>query len=275
MKLSRLLRQYRGGFIFTVLLVLLDAVLLVLFPLLIGQAISDVLNESYRGAIQLGLLGMATLMVGAGRRFFDSRFYAKIYEILGTQIGDREDQPVTTRNAHLGFLTEVVEFFENLLPELINSTIGLIGTLVILAALNTTVFLGCLVVLLITVIIYGLSAKRTRQLNEGYNEEMEQRVSVLSEPQPLLLRHHLKKLMRWNIRLSDLETVNFATNWLFMMAFLVLSIVFVVKQGSADFGMVFSLVLYLFQFIGIAGSMPLFYQQWLRLKSIIGRLESI
>ena len=273
MSVMTLLRHYRWRFLFTLLLVLLDAALLVLFPLFIGQAISGAINESYQEAIHLGLLGMATLLIGALRRYYDSRFYARVYEHLGARIGENEEVPVSIRSAHLGFLTEVVEFFENQLPELVNSTIGLVGTLLIIAALNLTLFAGCLVVLFIILIVYGLSSKPTQGLNLGFNEELEKQVSVIEKQEPLLLRHHLAKLMRWNIRLSDRETINFSIVWFFMVLFLTGSIVLAVQQGMEDQGAIFSLVLYLFQFMEVAIVMPVFYQQWLRLKSIREKLQ--
>lgn len=256
-------------------LVLIDAGLLVLFPLFIGYAIDDALVKTYNGAVYLGLLGLATLLIGAFRRFYDSRFYARLYEKLGAQIGDREDLNSTTKSAHLRLLNEVVEFFENSLPQLVNSTIGLIGTLIIIATLNMKILAGCGIVLLIVVLVYGLSVKKTIRYNAGYNDELERQVDMLEGHQPVLLRNHLRKLMKWNIRLSDLETINFSVVWLFMMAFLVLSIVIAINDGITSYGAVFALVLYLFQFIETAIVMPLFYQQWLRLKEITGRLADI
>lgn len=256
-------------------LVLIDAGLLVLFPLFIGFAIDDALVKTYEGAVYLGLLGLATLLIGAFRRFYDSRFYAKIYEKLGAQIGDREDISPTTKSAHLRLLNEVVEFLENSLPQLVNSSLGLIGTLIIIGTLNLKILAGCMVILLIVLLVYGLSVKKTIRLNAGYNDELECQVDMISEHQPILLRNHLRKLMKWNIRLSDLETVNFSVVWLFMMAFLVLSIIMAINEGMASYGAVFALVLYLFQFIETAIVMPLFYQQWLRLKEITGRLTDI
>ncbi|MCE7994741.1 MAG: hypothetical protein HEP71_22390 [Roseivirga sp.] len=275
MKISKLIRDHKRRFLLMLALVLIDAGLLVLFPLFIGFAIDDALVKTYEGAVYLGLLGLATLLIGAFRRFYDSRFYAKIYEKLGAQIGDREDISPTTKSAHLRLLNEVVEFLENSLPQLVNSSLGLIGTLIIIGTLNLKILAGCMVILLIVLLVYGLSVKKTIRLNAGYNDELECQVDMISEHQPILLRNHLRKLMKWNIRLSDLETVNFSVVWLFMMAFLVLSIIMAINEGMASYGAVFALVLYLFQFIETAIVMPLFYQQWLRLKEITGRLTDI
>ncbi len=271
--MKKLMRQYRWQFSLTLLLVLLEAGLFLLFPLFIGQAIGDTMEAQYKGAYALGFLGITSLVVGAARRFFDSRFYAKVYQRLGTAIGDETGQSASTKTAHLGFLTEVVEFFENLMPQLINTTIGLVGTVIIIGAIDLNLFWACLGVLLLTFMVYALSAKRTSNLNHGYNTELEQQVNMVSGHQPILLRYHLKRLMRWNIRLSDLETVNFSITWLFMMIFLVSGIIYAAQSGVVGYAALFSLVLYLFQFIETAIQLPLFYQQWLRLKVILGRLR--
>ncbi|MBV6644270.1 MAG: hypothetical protein KI790_02410, partial [Cyclobacteriaceae bacterium] len=57
MNFTTLIKKYKVRFIFNLLLILLEAGLALLFPLLIGHAIDDALNSSYNGVIGLGLLG--------------------------------------------------------------------------------------------------------------------------------------------------------------------------------------------------------------------------
>ncbi len=275
MNLRHLIKTYQWNFLLMLLLVLVDAGLLVLFPLFIGYAIDDVLVNEYQGSFLLGALGMLTLIIGAGRRFYDSRFYARIYQQLGVEVASRLKESTSTKSAHLGFLGEVVEFFENSAPEIINNTIALIGTLAIIATMDLRIFFGCLIILLLVMLVYGFSEKRTVRYNASYNSELENQVTVLSENNPIQLRWHLRKLMKWNVKLSDLETVNFSIVWLFMMAFLVASIIISVGNGMISYGSIFALVLYLFQFIENITIMPLYYQQWLRLKEIVDRLRSV
>lgn len=255
------------------ILVLLDAGLSILFPLFIGFAIDDALLHEYNGAILLGLLGLLTLLVGAGRRFYDSRFYGRLYRQLGIKVGNKADGEVSAKSAHLGFLREVVEFLENSMPEIVNILIGLVGTLVIIATMDLKVLLGCLIILAIVMIVYGTSQNRTVRFNKAYNDEQERQVSALSSDNPVLLHRHLERLMRWNIKLSDLETINFSVTWLSMMAFLVYAIVSSAGHEGISHGTIFSLVLYVFQFIENVTMMPFFYQQWLRLTEITKRLQ--
>ena len=86
MELKPLIARNRWRFGFTLLLVLVEAALLVLFPLVIGMAVDGAIAGQYRGATYLGALGLATLVVGASRRLLDSRFYARLYRIMGEQV---------------------------------------------------------------------------------------------------------------------------------------------------------------------------------------------
>lgn len=258
MNIKRVIALNKLNFVFVLLLVVLEAGLSVLFPLFIGYAIDDALVQTYGGAILLGGLGLVTLLIGAGRRFYDSRFYANIFRDLGAQVGDNAQETTSAKSAHLRFLGEVVEFFENSMPEIVNSLIGLVGTLVIIITLDMPVFFGCLAMLAVVIIVYSITRKKTVRFNACYNDEQEQRVAVLSKQNRPLLRQHLSHLMKWNIKLSDLETINFSVVWLFMMAFLVLAVVGAASQGMMTYGAIFSLILYVFQFIENASAMPFF-----------------
>ena len=267
-----LLKRFAGRFVLTLTLVVLEAAGWVLFPLVIGRAIDSVLADSTRGLYEFAVLGIVTMGIAILRRVVDSRAYARIYVTLGEEMAaSAADSSTSTRTARLGMLREIVEFFENSLPELINSVIGLAGTVLILAALNVPVFLGCLVVALATVVLYALTGGLTMRYNQGLNDEHERQVDAVDSGDPARLAKHLRAMMRWNIRLSDLEAANFGINWVFMIALLVFAVSAATTE-TTEYGAVFAIVMYVFQFVESMLMLPFFYQQWLRLREISGRL---
>ena len=267
-----LLKRFAGRFAFTLTLVVLEAAGWILFPLVIGRAIDSVLADSTRGLYEFAILGIATMGIAVLRRLIDSRAYARIYVTLGEEMAQSAaDTSTSTRTARLGMLREIVEFFENSLPELINSVIGLAGTVLILAALNVPVFLGCLVVAIATVVLYALTGGLTMRYNQGLNDEHERQVDAVDSGDPARLAKHLRAMMRWNIRLSDLEAANFGINWVFMIALLVFAVSAATTE-TTEYGAVFAIVMYVFQFVESMLMLPFFYQQWLRLREISGRL---
>ena len=272
--MQELLKRFAGRFALTLGLVVLEAAGWILFPLVIGRAIDSVLADSTRGLYEFAVLGIVTMGIAVLRRLVDSRAYARIYVTLGEEMAaSAAGSSTSTRTARLGMLREIVEFFENSLPELINAVLGLVGTVLILAALNVPVFLGCLVIAVATVVLYALTGRLTMRYNRGLNDEHERQVDAVDSGDPGRLATHLRAMMRWNIRLSDLEAANFGINWVFMIALLVFA-VSAATTATAEYGAVFAIVMYVFQFVESMLMLPFFYQQWLRLREISGRLAA-
>ncbi|MEM9931566.1 MAG: ABC transporter six-transmembrane domain-containing protein [Bacteroidota bacterium] len=274
MKLQTIFKAYRFKFIFTLALLLLEAGLAILFPLFIGYAIDSVINGSSYGALQLGVLGLLTLLVGVSRRIYDSRFYAQVYQRIGLATMPKMDTKAPSKKvARLSMIRELVEFLENALPELIGNLIGLIGVMAIIAALNLKVFYGSLVVTLLIFLIYWLTSAKTIRLNRAANDELEQQVDVIAKNSTPALQLHLSNTMKWNIKLSDLEAANFSASWILLIGFLIAAIIMAAGDGIIKYGALFSLIMYVFQYMENVINLPLFYQNWLRLWEIRRRLE--
>ena len=273
--MSVLLKRFAGRIALTLLLIVLESAGWILFPLVIGRAIDGVLADSWQGLYELAVLGIAAMAIAILRRIVDSRAYARIYAKLGEElVAGQSESSTSTKTARLGMLREIVEFLENSLPELITSVLQLAGVILILSTLNLPIFGGCVVVIGVTVAIYVLTGRLTTRFNRSYNDQYEQQVDAVESGDAARVGRHISDMMRWNIKLSDLEAANFGIVWLFMIALLVFSI------GAAagdivEYGKVFAIVMYVFQFMEAVMSLPLYYQQWLRLREISGRLTEM
>ena len=276
MVLKDILRDQMLPFGFTFTLILLEALLTLLFPLFIGYALDGAMNGTYLSVFQLGVLSLATLIVGTGRRFFDSRNYAKVYQKIGSEvISGLNEQDTSIKSARLGMIKELIEFLEFALPELINAVITLMGVIVIIATLNLNVFYGTLITTALILSIYWISSTKTLRFNKASNDEQEKQVEVISKNNEFELKNHLKKTMQWNVKLSDLEAVNFSLAWFVLTIFLVVSIVISVDAQLVQYGVLFSLIMYVFQYMENVINIPFFYQNWLRLREITYRLSLV
>lgn len=267
--------RFKGVISITSALVIVDALLYLLFPLFIGFAINDLLEGGYNGIIALGGLGVTSLIIGSLRRFYDTRAYARIYITLANEMVEREQgqgNDVSKINARASLLTELVEFLENSMPQIITSLIGLVGILAIIFGLNLAIFWSCLALLVLMIIVYLLSSKQNFRFNRYFNDELEQRVIALESKETTRISGHFSQLMRWNVRLSDLETLNFAIIWLGIIALLIYTPVAALASGNTNYGMMFSILMYVFQYIESVVSLPLFIQQIIRLQEITKRL---
>ncbi len=273
--LRQLFTSFRWEIFGTWLLVFLEAALMLMFPLVMGIAIDGVLQQAHRGLYLLGGLGVVAVVVGSLRRFYDTRVYSKIYAAAGSQIVEQERSrkaDVSVVSARTTMARELVEFFEDAFPGIIDCAIGFVGALVMIWFLQTDVFVGCLVATGIIVSLYAATSKATYSLNEGANHESEQQVQVLSHAPLHDVSAHLARLMRWNIRLSDLETANFALSWIVMIVLLVYSVASTARGDVTNHGEVVAVLMYVFGYIETVLAAPLFYQQYVRLQEISHRL---
>ena len=259
----------------TWVLVFIEGISILAMPLVIGRAVDDLLKKEFTGIFILIGLCAALLILGAGRRFYDTRIYAGIYKTVAREMVGREKKKDTSTSkvsARLTLFTEFVEFLENSLPEIINHMIGMAGTLCIIVFLDIRVFMVCATGMGLTVIIFALSKQRMLNLNKGQNDEFEQQVEVISSKSEKKVARYLNRLMSWNIRLSDLETVTFSLTWIVLAAVLIVSILLVTLYGSFGVGHILTMVMYVFGVIESVLTFPLYYQQLVRLQEITQRL---
>lgn len=270
-----LFARFQWQILGTWLLVLIEAGLMLLFPLMLGTAIDGLLQQVYHGLYLLSVVGILTVLVGATRRFYDTRLYSRIYTLAAEQIVAQErtrNAEVSVISARTGLVTELVEFLENSFPAMIDCIIGLGGALVMLWLLQANIFASCLAATAVVTAIYAVTRQTTYALNKGANDETERTVDVLSNGTGPEVSAHFRKLMSWNVRLSDLETINYSVSWLTMIVVLLFAILATIQSGIVAQGKILSILMYVFGYAESVIAIPLFYQQFVRLQEISHRL---
>ena len=258
--IKSLLLRFRWRILFTFVLVTMEALTGILFPLLIGIAINGLLEDSFDGILYLSIAGAAALIVGSARRFYDTRIYSGIYCKITPEMIENEtnkDASVSRISARTGLITALI---------------SLVGILAIIAALNINVFFACLSLLGLIVLIYTITGKFNYKLNANYNNQLEKQVDVLTARDSIAIKSFYQELMRWNIKLSDLETMNYFVIWVGVIAVFIYTPITVIGAGVLSYGLVFSIIMYVFDYTGSIISFPLFIQQAIRLKEISARL---
>lgn len=247
-----------------------EAVGVVFAPFLIGLAVDDYLDDSYRGLIALAVVGLATGAFATVRRLLDVRLYARIYEQLSVTAYEATSD-LSVRSARLTMLREALDFVEYSMPLIIGSIAAFIGTLVFLAALSFPIFLAALAMAVVILIVYGLSTRRTLRLNRGFNDEFERQVQILQSDDRPRIRRHISMLNVWQIRLSDLDATNLAVAFTLTVALQVFAAIVAARAGLDD-GARLSVMLYVFEFAAVAELLPESWQEYLRARDIARRL---
>jgi len=274
--LQHIFRRFKGKIVITFALLLLENLAAVLQPLVIGMAINDLLDQSLRGITFFVVLYIIGLIIGVGRRMYDTRAYTSIYTAVASDtVEHQRGQGVATSAivTRSNLVKELVDFFEHDLPQGFSSAIGVVGATIMLAIIDWRLFLGCLVAIAVIYLIYHISEKPIFRFNQKLNDELEQQVDVITRsPRPSILAH-FSNLAKWRIKLSDTESVNFGLIDLALFALVIFALFISVQGANPTPGGIFSVLAYVLEFAEGVYVLPFIFQQMIRLSEISSRLR--
>ncbi|MBO6796179.1 ABC transporter six-transmembrane domain-containing protein [Maricaulis sp.] len=260
----------------TFALLTVENVLGVAEPLVLGIAINRLVEQDWTGLAWLAALELTFIIVGIVRRMYDTRVYTRIYARVGSDLVAREQakgSPITQVNARADLIKEVVDFFEQILPLSLTAGFTLIGSLVMIAFLDFRVFVVATVATVLTGLVFWIASRRIHTLNKALNNQYERQIEVFERMRASSRNRHFRRLAMWQVRLSDLESLNFGLTYLFLIAAMLFGIYDAVTRLDAPIGTVFALMTYLFQFVQSVVALPITYQQGIRTSEITQRVS--
>ncbi len=268
-------RRYKFVIMGTLALLIIENVITVAVPYLMGMAIDGLIAKSNDELYLFFVVVMGGLIVGITRRLYDTRVYGRIYkesasELIEKEIGKNAD--VSKMTARATFVSDFTNFFEQDMPAAFMAVFMLFGSVIMLAIISPMLSLGTLGVALVIGLIFFLSRKKIQRLNAGLNDEMEHQVNVLEARDAAKATRHFSALVRWRIRLSDLEARNFGLGFFFAFLLLSIAIYILVAVEGKSAGQAFAGLTYILQFTEAVIILPFTYQSFLRTEEISKRL---
>jgi len=276
--IKSIFRQYKWKISSTFLLLILENAFKVLQPFVLGIAINDLLNKSEKGLLLFGGLYIAGFIIGVIRRYYDTRAYTSIYTNIASEIAEIQNEKqvnISSIAARSALVKELVDFFEQDVTQGFSSVISVIGALVMLLLFDPWIFLSCLITIGLIILIYSLSNSKIYNYNIGLNDELEDRITVLSSRNPNQIKTHFKGISKWLVKLSDLETLNFGIIEVLLFVLAIFTIYLSASMETASAGSIFSAITYVLEFSGGVFMLPFIYQQTIRLKEISSRLSQV
>ena len=273
--ISNLVRLKPVGVGTTWLLTLMETCLMALVPLFTGFAIDGLLQGETGTLFQLGGLLGTLVVLGVGRRIYDTRIYGTLRAELSGQLADPENvESVSSTNARVGMGRELVDFLEEQLPELLDSVVQLTVSLIVLYWFHPTLSVTAMAATVLIIVIYLLFHHRFYRLNSKLNHRTEKQVDAIGSGLPETISLHFKKLRRTEINLSDTEAVLYGLIFVVLLTLILFNIWFATIELSITAGSIFSIVSYSWEFVAAALVLPSTLQHWTRLSEIMDRINA-
>lgn len=274
--ISTLLRKFLRPILVTWFLMFFEIALMALIPLFIGFAIDGLLNSDMTAFQHLAMALAGLVVISVIRRIYDTRAYGKINVEVGKELANRSGPlPVSTLNARLGMGRELVGFLEEEIPNLMNSIVQLIVSLIILFAFHPVLSYAAMGAGVLIILFYSLFHRRFYSLNADHNQQTEQQVSILESKSITGILSHLNKLRRIEIRLSDTEAFVYGLIFLILIGFILFNLWFGATNVEITAGIIFSIVSYSWEFVEAALVLPMTLQGWSRLTEIMNRINKV
>jgi hypothetical protein len=267
---------YRLRIITTYVLFNLENLVRLAQPLVLGWAISDLLVGSHRGLVLFVGQHLLHLLLGMGRRMYDTRTFTRIYADLASKLvhEQRASGVETSIVAARSVLSrDMVDFFERDVPGVLFALYSFAGALVMLLFYDGLLALLCLSLLLPLGLINLFYSRRTLHLTGRLNDRLEREVGVVGRAKARELKTHFSLLSRFRIMLSDCEALNFGVMEVFILGLLAVSLVRSCQMPAADAGSIFAVFRYVLMFVMGLDGVPMLVQQISRIRDITRRLR--
>ncbi|MCI5045327.1 MAG: ABC transporter six-transmembrane domain-containing protein [Aquisalinus sp.] len=273
---GNIFKRYGLTISITLALLLFENALEILIPYLMGRAIDGLVGGNTVPLWQFTGVIFVLLAVGIGRRVYDTRAYGRIYREAAGRTAEREvskGAPTSRVTARVNFVYEFIQFFELMLPMGLTASITLLGAIVMLAIISPLLSILTLLVAFVVAAIFFISRKKIERFNKGVNDEMERQVDVLETRNATRINHHFAALVRWRIRLSDLEAATYGASYFVALSLLTGAIYVLIAVEEKTIGAAFAALTYVLQFTDAIVMLPYTYQEFIRTSEISGRLE--
>ena len=263
--------RYRWRIAVTYGLFVIENLLRLAQPLLIGWAINDLLQSSFIGLLIFAAGQIAHMAIRVARQMYDTRAFTGIYsekagELVLQQRADQVD--VSTVAARSALAREFVEFFERHVPIVIQALFSLVGAVLFLAWYDSALVLYCAALIVPAMVLNFVFGRKSLRLSGLLHDQLEREVEVIREPKPDSVKEHYHAVARWRIKLSDNEALTMGLMETFVLMLMIAALVRFCTQPGASAGDIFAVFRYVLLFIMALDRVPMLVNQFSRLRDI-------
>jgi hypothetical protein len=258
-------------------LFVLESVILLLYPLVLGNTIDKIINKEYYYVLYLILVLGFFMLTAYLRRIYDTKIFTTLYrkvvlEYINKEINIGKD--TSTINARSSMLRSIVDFLEVDFPYMFHSLFSIIGSVIIISV-NYNLYVGIFVGFFIIPILIS-SKYFSKKLSVKYSESndlQEKDVNILSTVNSIKIKHHYIDKNLLQIRISNIDAKYNFINEFINYSLIILSLVMFTLFESVTVGTIMALYQYIIKFTQGAFTIPNLTIRYLYLKDVIGRIS--
>jgi ABC-type multidrug transport system fused ATPase/permease subunit len=277
--------QHRKSVVLALGLVIIENVAWILEPTVFGNVIDAFVDKSLAPTsaefltpllIWIGVF-LVNSGVGAVRRMVDPRIYLRIYTQMAVDIARKciaRNQSISKTAARADLIREYITFFQYRLPEIIEQSIAIGGALIAMAFFDLRIAVACAIALI--PLGYGTASfsKRIQRIQESLHDTREAAYDTFSTKDLAHIEGYYSTLAANETAIARLTGFSFGILRVILLAIFLVVLYISIDLDNFSTGNIFSIVAYIWTFIGSTEYVPELMESWASLKELNARLAA-
>ncbi|MCA8989690.1 MAG: hypothetical protein KDA78_18730 [Planctomycetaceae bacterium] len=274
-ELGALFRQSRGPVILAYVLLIVENLLRLAQPFLLGLAVNGLLSNHYWGL--WAFLAGHGLHMGFqfSRQMYDTRVYSRMYadRVSGLICRQREAGiPTSLVAARASLSRQFVTFVEKQIPQMVSALFSCVGAVGMLFYYDYRVVIACVLTAIPVFILNAWYSSRVKHVSRALHDRWENEIEIVEQASDAEVSDHYHRMSDCWVKMSDLEANTTGLTELFIMGLMAYALLVVCRIPEILAGDIFAVFRYLMMFVVAIDTVPRLVEQYARLKDIVRRL---
>ena len=276
-KLKVMFGENWKSIMFSYSLFIINSVLMVMYPKVLGNAIDHLIAKDYSYIWYLVSTFVAIMFFGYISKIYDTKVFSGIYRrfaSIETHKQIESDVETTKINGRLTLMRYIVMFFERDMLVVLQTIIGLVGAIYFLSLVSWTI-VGFLMIT--SVLILGATfyySPKIAKITSLYNDLSEEQTDVVATRKLSSINNLLRRGQHLSLKLSSVDA-KFSI-WIEGIVYgsVAALLTYYVMYNKVSVGSVFSTYRYMFDFCNALLGLPTIITSYINIKDVIKRLET-
>jgi len=276
-KLKVMFRENWKSIMFSYSLFVINSVLMVMYPKVLGNAIDHLIAKDYSYIWYLVSTFVAIMFFGYISKIYDTKVFSGIYRRFASIETHKQiegDVETTKINGRLTLMRYIVMFFERDMLVVLQTIIGLVGAIYFLSLVSWTI-VGFLMIT--SVLILGATfyySPKIASITSLYNDLSEEQTDVVATRKLSSINNLLRRGQHLSLKLSSVDA-KFSI-WIEGIVYgsVAALLTYYVMYNKVSVGSVFSTYRYMFDFCNALLGVPTIITSYINIKDVIKRLET-
>jgi ABC-type multidrug transport system fused ATPase/permease subunit len=284
MAVKQIILKYRRSIGLLLLFVLIENIAWIIEPTFFGKLLDALIGHFYdhekiNYIIPLliwVLVYFINVLGGSLHRFFSGGTYAKMYTDVATNVIDesksRGDQ-YSKMLVRSELVKEYITFFKDRLPEMLWQFSASAGAIIALFFYDYRIGLVCLAVIVPVAYINNLNQKKVTQLQKDIHDNQEELYKLIENRDTSTIHQFLNNMISPKTRIARWNAFSFTTVKTLLVIIFIVVLFICVDLDDFSTGKIYSIVAYLWTFIGQTDYLPELMESLGSIKDLNVRFE--